>query len=162
MHKYIVYRGISIDRKNFKQKKIYNDLHNLQPNDIYSFDSFLSCSLMNMISFNFSKTSFVTNDNLSTCCILKINIPKGSKILYMDMEKNIYGSSKKPENTIFLWSEYEFLLPRAAILKFKDSFNISGFIPDIAPRSVFKNNHKITDLKILEFDFVGIKKIEKK
>ena len=87
MHKYIVYRGISIDRKNFKQKKIYNDLHNLQPNDIYSFDSFLSCSLMNMISFNFSKTSFVTNDNLSTCCILKINIPKGSKILYMDMEK---------------------------------------------------------------------------
>lgn len=122
----IVYRGINfIDQK--LEQAMVSKLRSLKKGDTYSFENFLSTSLLNNAALDFLQSHFVDVKE-AKCCLFKINVPKHTRILYLDSDyfgfKTLFSNNK-----INLYSEYEVLLPRSCLLKFIKSYTISGKIP---------------------------------
>jgi hypothetical protein len=159
--KHIVYRGMVLDEKNQYQVKTLKKLYSLKVGETITFQNFISTSLDSSVSFNFSSSKFTEKKDDEICCLLKINIPKSTKLLYLDAEEVGFKGYTDSES-ISIWSEYEFLLPRSSTLKYKGSFFIENKIPFIAPKNFVKTDYHISKMKVLEFDYVGIDKNREK
>ena len=154
--KIIVYRGMELNEKNTYHKNFISKLHNLKVGENFVFDNYFSTSFDLNVSFGFSGSKF-TNKKQNMCCLLKINIPKNAKLLYMDTE-HVGFKSHSTKNSVSIWSEYEFLLPRSSLLKYKGKYETTGRIPYYAPKNFSEKKYHISSLDVLEFDFVGIDK----
>lgn len=87
-----IYRGMKLDAiVNSRRYKTENVMMNYKG----KYEGFVSCSLSYEVADNFTK---------GTCCVLEINIPVGTKLIYLE---SLTDSSE----------EYEVLIPRGSVLE---------------------------------------------
>lgn len=158
-----VYRGINFKDKELEENML-NKLRKLKKGDTFSFENFLSTSLLNHTAHNFLK-SYFTKTKEARCCLFKIKINKDTRVIYLDSNltgfqflkiKYTNGDENDNSNNIYdFLSEYEVLLPRASLLKYINSYTISGKIPN---KCTIHNIDKteITDTMVYEFEMVGV------
>jgi len=156
----IVYRGMKFANK-IIEEKITKSLTKLKKGDTYIFKNYLSTSLLNETALNFLESHF-TEDKDPKCCLIKIIIPKHTKILYLDTNLIINyriklreANRNRDEKLLINASEYEILLPRGSLLKFINSYTISGKMPHSCKINEIKKGH-ISDILVYEFEMVGI------
>ena len=159
---YYVYRGIDFKDKHLEENML-NKLRKLKKGDIFSFENYLSTSLLNDQALEFLDSHFVET-KLAKCCLFRIKIPKNSKVLYLDSELTVFSMLRqrrkdKDLNTnnhpVYLISEYELLLPRSCQLKYIDSYTIKGKVPTVCS---IKNLDKtrISDVYVYDFEMIGV------
>ena len=153
----IVYRGLNFENKQMEEK-ISSSLLKLKKGDLYTFNNYLSTSLLNDTALYFLESHFTNKkNNKPKCCFFKIIIPKNTRILYLDtniIENIRIPSGKKRDDQLILKAlEYEVLLPRSSVLKFIQSHIISGGIPDTCHISDVKKG-KINDIYVYEFEYI--------
>lgn len=151
-----VYRGLNFKEQEFEQK-LTEQLKSLKKGDTYINPNYLSTSLLNQTALDFMESKFIEIKK-ARCCLFKIFVPKGTRFLYLD--SNIEGNVQNDKN-LFLFSEFEVLLPRASILKFKKEYTISGKLP-MKCKIENLSKGKITDILVYEFDYMGYDKNREK
>lgn len=161
----IVYRGLKFENRHMEEK-MSASLLKLKQGDLYTFQNYLSTSLMNDTALRFLKSKFTDKTNSKPkCCFFKIIIPKNTRILYLDT--NIIENIRMPfiseeirkreDHLILEALEYEVLLPRSSVLRFIQSHIISGGIPETCQLSNVKKG-KINDIFVYEFEYIEIDK----
>lgn len=162
---YYVYRGINFKDKELEMNML-KKLRKLKKGDTFSFENFLSTSLLNHTANDFLKSYFVKTKE-ARCCLFKIKINKDTRVLYLDSDltgfqflknnhiDNDNNTNDNNYNISNLIPEYEILLPRSSLLKYINSYTISGKIPS---KCTIKNIDKteITDTMVYEFEMIGI------
>lgn len=159
---YYVYRGIDFKDEKLEENML-NKLRKLKKGDVFSFENYLSTSLLNDQALEFLDSHFVETKK-AKCCLFRIKIPKNSKVLYLDSELTVftmlrqkwkYANSNINNYPVYLISEYEILLPRSCQLKYIDSYTIKGRVPTVCS---IKNLDKklISDVYVYDFEMIGI------
>ena len=151
----IVYRGMKFLSPKLEEK-MQSQLRKLKKGDLFTFKNYLSTSLLNQVAMDFLESHF-TEKREAKCCLFKINIPKNTRILYLDSDLTGFKFLKSKNNSVrqILFSEYEILLPRSCQFKFNKTYTISGKVP----LSCKINNVKkgcISDILVYEFTLHGI------
>jgi len=147
-----VYRGVSF-LDPYYEKQMTEKLKSLRKGQSFSFENYLSTTLMNSVAMDDFILSGFAKNNEPKCCLFKIFLPKGSRILYLDSKQTGFGNNKN--NKVQLLSEYEVLLPRSSLLKFIKSYTISGKIPRSCTLEELQSG-KINDILVYEFKYIGI------
>jgi len=187
--KIVTYRGLHICNRYPVEPNLKNMVYELERSNIgkeFMFSTFLSTSLDPYIAiYNFvipKWTMSATSGNkkyvnkLQTTCddlfelfgkkyflLMKINIPKGNKILYLDIFQFMGGNVK---NNIAI-DENEILLPRNSILKLVKRYDLTMKMrkpKEYSANNILKNKLKHENLptRIYEFDYVGYEDTKKK
>ena len=185
--KIVTYRGLHICNRYPIEPNLKNMVYELERSNIgkeFMFSTFLSTSLdMNISFYQFANPKWTygeTKNNinkyvnkLQTTCddlfelfgkkyflLMKINIPKGNKFLYLD----IFTNSEKNK---ILNSENEILLPRNSILKLVKRYDLRMKMRK--PKEYSANNilhnklkHKNLPTRIYEFDYIGYEDTKQK
>jgi hypothetical protein len=179
--KIVTYRGLHICNRYPIEPNLKNMVYELERSNIgkeFMFSTFLSTSLdMNIAYYQFANPKWTygetKNNNkkyinkLQTTCddlvelfgkkyflLMKINIPKGNKFLYLEFFANPSEKNK------ILNSENEVLLPRNSILKLVKRYDLH--IKTRKPTEYLVNNilknkvkHENLPTRIYEFDYIG-------
>jgi hypothetical protein len=180
--KIVTYRGLHICNRYPIEPNLKNMVYELERSNIgkeFMFSTFLSTSLDPYIAFyrfaNPIWTSHASRNNkkyankLQTTCddlfelfgkkyflLMKINIPKGNKFLYLDifpfMGGNVINSIAIDEN--------EILLPRNSILKLVKRYDLRMKMhkpKEYSANNILKNKleHENLPTRIYEFDYMG-------
>jgi len=155
---YYVYRGIDFKDQKLEENML-SKLRKLNKGDIFSFENYLSTSLLNDQALEFLDSHFVETKK-AKCCLFRIKIPKNAKVLYLDSELTVFSMLKQEHKKgndypIYLISEYEILLPRSCQLKYINSYTINGKVPTVCS---IKNldKKKISDILVYDFEMVNI------
>jgi len=187
--KIVTYRGLHICNRYPVEPNLKNMVYELERSNIgkeFMFSTFLSTSLDPYIAiYNFvipKWTMSATSGNkkyvnkLQTTCddlfelfgkkyflLMKINIPKGNKILYLDIFQFMGGNVK---NNIAI-DENEILLPRNSILKLVKRYDLTMKMrkpKEYSANNILKNKLKHENLptRIYEFDYVGYEDTKQK
>lgn len=179
--KIVTYRGLHICNRYPIEPNLKNMVYELERSNIgkeFMFSTFLSTTLDSYIAFyKFANPTWKYNKNtnkkyankLQTSCddlfelfgkkyflLMKINIPKGNKFLYLDIFPFMGGNVK---NNISI-DENEILLPRNSILKLVKRYDLRMKMHK--PKEYSANNilhnkleHENLPTRIYEFDYVG-------
>ena len=186
--KIVTYRGLHICNRYPIEPNLKNMVYELERSNIgkeFMFSTFLSKSLDSYIAFyKFANPTWKSNKNsnkkyvniLQTTCddlfelfgkkyflLMKINIPKGNKILYLDIFQFMGGNVK---NNIAI-DENEILLPRNSILKLVKRYDLTMKMrkpKEYSANNILKNKLKHENLptRIYEFDYVGYEDTKQK
>ncbi len=159
---YYVYRGIDFKDEKLEENML-NKLRKLKKGDIFSFNNYLSTSLLNDQALNFLDSHFVETKK-AKCCLFRIKIPKNARVLYLDSDLTVFYMLRQKRNDIdsninnypvYLISEYELLLPRSCQLKYINSYTIKGKVPTVCS---IKNLDKklISDIYVYDFEMIGV------
>lgn len=155
---YYVYRGIDFKDQKLEENML-SKLRKLNKGDIFSFENYLSTSLLNDQALEFLDSHFVETKK-AKCCLFRIKIPKNAKVLYLDSELTVFsmlrqGRKNRNDYPVYLISEYELLLPRSCQLKYINSYTINGKVPTVCS---IKNldKKKISDILVYDFEMVNI------
>ena len=160
MEEYYVYRGIDFKDQKLEENML-SKLRKLNKGDIFSFENYLSTSLLNDQALEFLDSHFVETKK-AKCCLFRIKIPKNAKVLYLDSERTVFSMLRQRQrhkngndHPIYLISEYELLLPRSCQLKYINSYTINGKVPTVCS---IKNldKKKISDILVYDFEMVDI------
>ena len=160
---YYVYRGIDFKEQKLEENML-NKLRKLKKGDIFSFENYLSTSLLNDEALEFLDSHFVETKK-AKCCLFRIKIPKNMRVLYLDSELTGFSSIFKKhhknidnnESPVYLMSEYEIVLPRSCLLKYVNSYTIKGKVPTVCSIKNL-NKRKISDIYVYDFEMIGIDK----
>jgi hypothetical protein len=185
--KIVTYRGINICGSYTIENKLKNMVYALERSNIgkeFMFSIFLSTSIDPYIAiYNFlsprpakyDKPNNKYVNKLETTCddlfelfgkkyflLMKINIPKGNKFLYLEALGYIENSKK----SVHIW-ENEILLPRNSILKLVKRYDMYMQMPKPSTYSVDnilhnKVKHENIPTRVYEFDYVGYEDNNKK
>ena len=152
-----VYRGITIENN---KSTLISELKDLKCSNTIHFPNYLSTSLMEFIARDFLIRN--KGDNFEHY-LFKIRIPKNFRVLYLDTFKinlNIKFKKNKEENKKF-YPEYEVLLPRSCVLKYKNNYEVPMNIPYYFNKNIL---NKIDNdiINVYEFELVEIKKDKEK
>ena len=186
--KIVTYRGLHICNRYPIEPNLKNMVYELERSNVgkeFMFSTFLSTTLDSYIAFyKFANPTWKLNKNtnkkyinkLQTSCddlfelfgkkyflLMKINIPKGNKFLYLDifpfMGGNVINSIAIDEN--------EILLPRNSILKLVKRYDLRMKMQK--PKEYSANNilhnkleHKNLPTRIYEFDYIGYEESKQK
>lgn len=163
---YYVYRGIDFKEPKLEENML-NKLRKLKKGDIFSFENYLSTSLLNDTALEFLESHFVET-NQAKCCLFRIRIPKNMRVLYLDSELTGFSMLKQhhknidnDEYPVYLMSEYEIVLPRSCLLKYVNSYTINGKVPTVCSIKNL-NKKKISDIYVYDFEMIGIDKEREK
>jgi hypothetical protein len=186
--KIVTYRGLHICNRYPIEPNLKNMIYELERSNIgkeFMFSTFLSTSLDPYIAiYKFSNPTWKSNKNnnkkyvnkLKTTCddlfelfgkkyflLMKINIPKGNKFLYLDIFP-LYEDSVKNKIEI---EENEILLPRNSILKLVKRYDLTMKMrkpKEYSANNILKNKLKHENLptRIYEFDYVGYEDTKQK
>jgi hypothetical protein len=186
--KIVTYRGLHICNRYPIEPNLKNMVYELERSNIgkeFMFSTFLSTSLDPYIAFyNFAKPIWEHNKNnnkkyvnkLQTTCddlfelfgkkyflLMKINIPKGNKFLYLSIFP-LFGENFK--NNIAI-DENEILLSRNSILKLVKRYDIAMKMrkpKEYSANNILHNKVKHNNLptRIYEFDYVGYEDTKQK
>ena len=163
---YYVYRGINFKDKELEENML-SKLRKLKKGDTFSFENYLSTSLLNDTALEFLESHFVETKQ-AKCCLFRIHIPKNMRVLYLDSELTGFSMLKKEDKNIdnddypvYLMSEYEIVLPRSCLLKYVNSYTINGKVPTICSMKNL-NKKKISDIYVYDFEMIGIDKDREK
>jgi hypothetical protein len=187
--KIVTYRGLHICNRYPIEPNLKNMVYELERSNIgkeFMFSTFLSTSLDPYIAiYNFvipKWTMSATSGNkkyinkLQTTCddlfelfgkkyflLMKINIPKGNKFLYLDIFPFMGGNVK---NNLEI-EENEVLLPRNSILKLVKRYDLTMKMrkpKEYSANNILKNKLKHENLptRIYEFDYVGYEDTKQK
>jgi hypothetical protein len=187
--KIVTYRGLHICNRYPIEPNLKNMVYELERSNIgkeFMFSTFLSTSLDPYIAiYNFvipKWTMSATSGNkkyinkLQTTCddlfelfgkkyflLMKINIPKGNKFLYLDIFPFMGGNVK---NNLEI-EENEVLLPRNSILKLFKRYDLTMKMrkpKEYSANNILKNKLKHENLptRIYEFDYVGYEDTKQK
>jgi hypothetical protein len=159
---YYVYRGIDFKDQKLEENML-SKLRKLNKGDIFSFENYLSTSLLNDQALEFLDSHFVETKK-AKCCLFRIKIPKNAKVLYLDSELTVFSMLRQTRKEIvpnmndypvYLISEYELLLPRSCQLKYINSYTINGKVPTVCS---IKNldKKKISDILVYDFEMIGV------
>ena len=179
--KIVTYRGLHNCNRYPIEPNLKNMVYELERSNIgkeFMFSTFLSTSLsMNIAYYQFANPTWKSNKNnnkkyvnkLQTTCddlfelfgkkyflLMKINIPKGNKFLYLDIFPFMGGNVK---NNLEI-EENEILLPRNIILKLVKRYDLTMKMrkpKEYSANNILKNKLKHENLptRIYEFDYVG-------
>lgn len=157
---YYVYRGINFKDKELEENML-TKLRKLKKGDTFSFENYLSTSLLNDTALEFLESHFVETKQ-AKCCLFRIKIPKNAKVLYLDSELTGFSMLKRErkkidndEYPVYLMSEYEIVLPRSCLLKYVNSYTINGKVPTICSIKNL-NKKKISDILVYDFEMIGV------
>jgi hypothetical protein len=186
--KIVTYRGLHICNRYPIEPNLKNMVYELERSNIgkeFMFSTFLSTSLDSYIAFyKFANPTWKSNKNTNkkyinkpeiTCddlfemfgkkyfLLMKINIPKGNKFLYLDifpfMGGNVINNMAIDEN--------EVLLPRNSILKLVKRYDLRMKMQK--PKEYSANNilhnkikHENLPTRIYEFDYMGYEDMKQK
>ena len=181
--KIVTYRGLHICNRYPIEPKLKNMVYELERSNIgkeFMFSTFLSTSLDPYIAIyefmnpKWTISSTIGNkkylNKLQTNCddlfelfgkkyflLMKINIPKGNKFLYLDIFPQYEEDYGKNEIEIV---ENEILLPRNSILKLVKRYDLRMKMrkpKEYSANNILKNKLKHENLptRIYEFDYVG-------
>lgn len=156
--KLTVYRGMKFISPKLEAKMV-SQLTNLKKGDHFIFKNYLSTSLLNQVALDFLE-SYFTEKKEAKCCLFKINIPKNTRLIYLDSDLTGFKFLKTKNNEDvrqILFSEYEILLPRSSKLRFEKRYNISGKVPMSCKLENIKKG-QITDIIVYEMTYVDIDK----
>ena len=187
--KIVTYRGLHICNRYPIEPNLKNMVYELERSNIgkeFMFSTFLSTSLDPYIAiYNFvipKWTMSATSGNkkyinkLQTTCddlfelfgkkyflLMKINIPKGNKFLYLDIFPFMGGNVK---NNLEI-EENEVLLPRNSILKLVKRYDLTMKMrkpKEYSANNILKSKLKHENLptRIYEFDYVGYEDTKQK
>jgi hypothetical protein len=186
--KIVTYRGLYICNRYPVEPNLKNMVYELERTNIgkeFMFSTFLSTSLDSYIAFyNFANPIWESNKKYNkkyvnkpeiTCddlfelfgkkyfLLMKINIPKGNKFLYLDIFPKYEDSVK---NKIEI-DENEILLPRNSILKLVKRYDLTMKMrkpKEYSANNILKNKVKHENLptRIYEFDYIGYEDIKQK
>ena len=186
--KIVTYRGLHICNRYPIEPNLKNMVYELERSNIgkeFMFSTFLSTSLsMNIAYYQFANPTWKSNKNnnkkyvnkLQTTCddlfelfgkkyflLMKINIPKGNKFLYLDIFPFMGGNVK---NNLEI-KENEILLPRNSTLKLVKRYDLTMKMrkpKEYSANNILKNKLKHENLptRIYEFDYVGYEDIKQK
>ena len=165
---YYVYRGIDFKDQKLEENML-SKLRKLKKGDIFSFENYLSTSLLNDTALNFLDSHFVETKH-AKCCLFRIKIQKNAKVLYLDSELTVFSMLRQARKSInqnendypvYLISEYELLLPRSCQLKYVNSYTINGKVPIVCSLKNL-NKKKISDILVYEFEMIGVDKEREK
>lgn len=163
---YYVYRGINFKDKELEENML-SKLRKLKKGDTFSFENYLSTSLLNDTALEFLESHFVDTKH-AKCCLFRIRIPKKIRVLYLDSELTGFSMLKKEQINIndddypiYLMSEYEIVLPRSCLLKYVNSYTINGKVPTVCSIKNL-NKKKISDILVYDFEIIGINKEREK
>jgi hypothetical protein len=187
--KIVTYRGLHICNRYPIEPNLKNMVYELERSNIgkeFMFSTFLSTSLDPYIAiynfvnpkWNMSATSGNNKyiNKLQTTCddlfelfgkkyflLMKINIPKGNKFLYLDIFPFMGGNIK---NNLEI-EENEVLLPRNSILKLVKRYDLTMKMrkpKEYSANNILKNKLKHENLptRIYEFDYVGYEDTKQK
>jgi hypothetical protein len=187
--KIVTYRGLHICNRYPIEPNLKNMVYELERSNIgkeFMFSIFLSTSLDPYIAFyrfaNPIWTSHASRNNkkyankLQTTCddlfelfgkkyflLMKINIPKGNKFLYLDIFPFMGGNVI---NNITI-EENEVLLPRNSILKLVKRYDLKMKMrkpKEYSANNILKNKIKHENLptRIYEFDYIGYEDAKEK
>ena len=153
---YYVYRGINFKDKELEENML-DKLRKLKKGDTFSFENYLSTSLLNNTALEFLESHFVETKQ-AKCCLFRIRIPKKMRVLYLDTELTGFSILKRKHNEehpVYLMSEYEIVLPRSCLLKYVNSYTINGKVPTVCS---IKNldKKKISDIYVYDFEMIGV------
>lgn len=153
---YYVYRGINFKDKELEENML-TKLRKLKKGDTFSFENYLSTSLLNDTALEFLESHFVETKQ-AKCCLFRIRIPKKMRVLYLDTEHTGFSILKRKHNEehpVYLMSEYEIVLPRSCLLKYVNSYTINGKVPTVCS---IKNldKKKISDIYVYDFEMIGV------
>jgi hypothetical protein len=187
--KIVTYRGLHICNRYPVEPNLKNMVYELERSNIgkeFMFSTFLSTSLDPYIAiYNFVIPKWTISaisgnkkyvNKLQTTCddlfelfgkkyflLMKINIPKGNKILYLDIFPFMGGNVK---NNIAI-DENEILLPRNSILKLVKRYDLKMKMRK--PKEYSANNilhnklkHENLPTRIYEFDYIGYEDTKQK
>jgi hypothetical protein len=189
--KIVTYRGLHICNRYPIEPKLKNMVYELERSNIgkeFMFSTFLSTSLDPYIAiyeFAIPKwTNGSTSGNnkkyvnkLKTTCddlfelfgkkyflLMKINIPKGNKFLYLDIFPEYEEDFGKNEIDI---KENEILLPRNSILKLVKRYDLTMKMhkpKEYSANNILKNKieHENLPTRIYEFDYIGYEDTKQK
>jgi ADP-ribosyltransferase exoenzyme len=191
--KIVTYRGLHICNRYPVEPNLKNMIYELERSNIgkeFMFSTFLSTSLDPYTAFyNFANPKWKSNKNsnkkyvnkLQTTCddlfelfgkkyflLMKINIPKGNKFLYLDIFPlyifPLYEDSVKNKIEI---EENEILLPRNSILKLVKRYDLTMKMrkpKEYSANNILKNKVKHENLptRIYELDYVGYEDTKQK
>ena len=157
---YYVYRGINFKDKELEENMLAK-LRKLKKGDTFSFENYLSTSLLNDTALEFLESHFVETKR-AKCCLFRIRIPKNMRVLYLDSEltgfsmlKREYKKIDNDEYPVYLMSEYEIVLPRSCQLKYVNSYTINGKVPTVCSIKNL-NKKKISDILVYDFEMIGV------
>jgi hypothetical protein len=186
--KIVTYRGLHICNRYPVEPNLKNMIYELERSNIgkeFMFSTFLSTSLDSYIAFyNFANPKWKSNKKNNkkyvnkpeiTCddlfelfgkkyfLLMKINIPKGNKFLYLDIFPFMGGNVK---NNLVI-EENEILLPRNSILKLVKRYDLTMKMrkpKEYSANNILKNKVKHENLptRIYEFDYVGYEDTKQK
>ena len=184
--KIVTYRGLHICNRYPIEPNLKNMVYELERSNIgkeFMFSTFLSTSLdMNISYYQFANPRWESNkknnkkyvNKLQTTCddlfelfgkkyflLMKINIPKGNRFLYLDIFINEWEKNK------ILNSENEILLPRNSILKLVKRYDY--LMRMSKPKEYLVNNilknklvHENLPTRMYEFDYIGYEDTKQK
>ena len=174
------YRGLHICNRYPIEPNLKNMVYKLERCNIgeeFMFSTYLSTTLDPYVAFysfanpiwdDYKKINNKYINKLDTKCddlfelfgkkyflLMKINIPKGNKFLYLDIFDN-YGNNK---SKVKIW-ENEVLLPRNSILKLVKRYDLRMKMrkpKEYSANNILKNKvtHKNLPTRIYEFDYMG-------
>jgi hypothetical protein len=187
--KIVTYRGLHICNRYPIEPKLKNMVYELERSNIgkeFMFSTFLSTSLDPYIAiYEFMNPKWTISstggnkkyiNKLQTTCddlfelfgkkyflLMKINIPKGNKFLYLDIFPKYEDSIK---NNIEI-EENEILLPRNSILKLVKRYDLTMKMrkpKEYSANNILHNKVKNENLptRIYEFDYVGYEDTKQK
>ena len=186
--KIVTYRGLHICNRHPIEPNLKNMIYELERSNIgkeFMFSTFLSTTLDSYIAFyKFANPTWKYNKNtnkkyankLQTTCddlfelfgkkyflLMKINIPKGNKFLYLDIFPFMGGNVI---NNIAI-EENEVLLPRNSILKLVKRYDLKMKMrkpKEYSANNILKNKIKHENLptRIYEFDYMGYEDAKEK
>ena len=188
----VTYRGIDICSSFTIEYKLKNMIYALEKSNIgkeFMFSIFLSTSIDPYIAiYNFLGPRHSNYDKpnnkkyvnkLETTCddlfelfgkkyflLMKINIPKGNKFLYLDAIGSPMGTAQNSKKSVYIW-ENEILLPRNSKLKLVKRYDIYMQMPKPSKYSVDnilhdKVKHNNLPTRVYEFDYIGYEDNNKK
>lgn len=186
--KIVTYRGINICNSYNIENKLKNMIYALEKSNIgkeFMFSIFLSTSIdpyiaiynflgPNPSNYNKQKDKKYVNKLETTCddlfelfgkkyfLLMKINIPKGNKFLYLEA----MGNREKSKKSVYIW-ENEILLPRNSKLKLVKRYDMNMQMPKPKEYSVDnilhdKVKHNNLPTRVYEFDYIGYEDNNKK
>jgi hypothetical protein len=183
----VTYRGINICGSYTIENKLKNMVYALERSNIgkeFMFSIFLSTTIDPYIAIynflgqrptNYEKVNNKYVNKLKTTCddlfelfgkkyflLMKINIPKGNKFLFLEA----MGNREKSKKSVNIW-ENEILLPRNSILKLVKRYDVYMQMPKPSKYSVDnilhdKVKHNNLPTRVYEFDYVGYEDNNKK